>query len=489
MEGAEDDKGVVSMKTKVRFVTRKTNYSITTLINELRDSIAEYDRTQDQATLARKLSDIFTEGKFSGNTRLYQLMYELNNASRRYHNEDVAAVANIINTLVEKCDGDLLASALSKIPTGGSRWFIRANGWFYLMSALEEASDNYNQENAIKIADVIKKLIVKCDPVNLAKGLFGEPDDFFTGWKELVSAVYPEYYERSAAKSVFFQILNQLNKLDCAQITDRWKEMIVENKCLLSPFLRQYLKNKAQTTPIATFEKMCNGQKLLGVLIDHHRWFGTGKTETRKWVDRLIKQKKIKTASPAASPVLSDAQTFNEPSPPSYEQALQIIAKKRQAKIGVLNAAEALFKLPCDTKLHALNAAKSEAKKAGYDFEADDSVREIRENIRQKIERLETVIPKNIVAPIRFFASNVAAKAAQHRSLQQIQEAERQAESARLLAQVCVPTGSLPKRSPEQIQEAETQEETARLLAQVRVPTGFLVKREEQGNNEVKMIG
>lgn len=440
-------------------MSRKINDPITALISELKGFIEEYDRTQNQAQLAIRLSEKITEGEFTGTTRLYQLMKALNHAAWKDSKEDVAALANTVNTLVEKCDGNLLALSLSTVYRTGT------NSWYPLMSALEEAARHHNQENVIKISDVAKTLIAKCEPVSLADGLFAGYD-IYTGWRKLSFAAIVDHVNgsRSVASSVFFPILDKLNELGSSQITDRWKQMFVEQKWRLSPPLQQYLKNKAQTMSVAEFETMCSSSKLLGALIDHHRWFGEGKTTTRKFVDHLIEQKlavlaraETRTTSTdaqlsnaiSASPVLSDTlntQISTEPPPPSYEQALQIIiAEKRRAKISVLKAAEALFeklsaKLPCTTELRALDTAKSKAKKSGYDFEADESVREIRENIRQKIERLQTsIVPQSVASPVRFFASNATA--------QQV------------------------RRSPEQIREAQIQEERARALEQVRVPT------------------
>ena len=471
-----------------------------------------------------KLARWFAE-QTSGINSWHLLLSALSEAASIDGKKIFSDTANIVNFLIEKCDPQPLATGFSnKITSNNEDNGI--TGWYLLMHALAVVSYKDAKENIKVIIDIINKLSEKCDAKLLAAGLFEQTTQGRSAgknaWHFLMSALDYAFNKGSKdnIEAISNLIIRIIARLDSNQVTADQKQRIFSDKIKLYEPLKVYLEDKAQTMPIEEFKEMCGSNKLLGALIDHHRSFGGGKTTTRKFVEQLISQKQTKAVSETAShniisemnklktgtqedaqrsyvgpasSVLSDTQTSTELPPPSYEQALQIIiAEKRRAKISVLKAAEVLFeklltKLPCDTELRALDTAKSEAKKVGYDFEADEDVRvrEIRENIRQKIGRLKTsVVPQHAASPaVSFFAPNATTQQVRHRSPEQIEEAQRQEERVKILEQVRDPSSSKIKQrkpTPEEIRL----EETVRLLEQVRVPTSPPEKREELGAKE-----
>lgn len=160
-----------------------------------------------------------------------------------------------------------------------------------------EKSSADAEDNQLKVDTTLlaKKLAQKVSGDK--KGKYADKN----GWYFLMDALDKMPSDSKEKMFIGNLIIEIIAKLNHKQITNEDQQIIFSGKKNLSEFLKKYLIEQSQTMSIEDFKKMCDSRTILGALIDHHRWFGSGKTETRVFVDKLIEeQQKIIAASSAA---------------------------------------------------------------------------------------------------------------------------------------------------------------------------------------------
>jgi hypothetical protein len=234
------------------------------------------------------------EHEHAGKSAWYWLMSAFSGAADKYPLEEVEQLAVVVNKLAEKCDPGLLVAGLSASKKNGKD--AGKNGWYFLMLALNSASEKNKLKHIRQIAAVIHQIVEKCDATWLAKGLsarimVGE-NAGENGWTYLMAAFATAFQEKSTEhlEIIGRLIIVVMAHSEASQITVDQKRAFLKNKKEFSVFLKKYL---AQIFSAEQLEPMCSKQRFLGELIDHQRGFFTSsKTETRLFVDNLIKEKK-----------------------------------------------------------------------------------------------------------------------------------------------------------------------------------------------------
>lgn len=256
--------------------------------------IGELTERCDAKLLAKGLSMQESQGENAGKSAWYWLMSAFNAASAKYASEEVEQLAVVVNKLVEKCDPGLLVAGLSASKKSGKD--AGKNGWCYLTSALNIASEKNYPKHIKQIAAVICQIVEKCDATLLAKGLsarimVGE-NGGRDSWYHLMAAFAAALQEKSEEnlETIGRLIIVVAAHSDGSQITANQKQAFFKHKKEFSGFLIKYLAQIMSAEKLVT---MCSKQRLLGELIDYQRGFFTSsKTETRVLVDKLIAEKK-----------------------------------------------------------------------------------------------------------------------------------------------------------------------------------------------------
>jgi len=223
---------------------------------------------------------------------LQMLTYAFYRTVKKNKVDAVSHITTVFSTLLEKYPTQFI-TGLSKTTEEGPN--KGKNGFWLLAIALSWADEKNDTHAVSNITTLFSKFLEK-DPAQFIAGLSKTAEGglgkgkngFFCLANALTWAVIKN--NATTVSNISNCIFNLLAKWPVSLQKDEQKKFL-DLKSILSNPLKQWLQQQSKTLNAAAFEAMCCVNTVLGVLID--RKTIPGKSDTRKLVDQLLKEKKL----------------------------------------------------------------------------------------------------------------------------------------------------------------------------------------------------